>query len=355
MFKNFMEKLFPSGIGVFLVLAFITWLLEMLFSIVVPYFSYLPIILYVIYLFSFIKKDGFFPLQPYIQWLLFFGIPIFSSVVALSALLSFDTNLSIINLLKSTRYTSFLLLVFFLCVLIIWTCILAIKHMTNRKKFFAYAATCVPIKKDSSSSNVKICLIKNKSHSQAAWMFPGGHVDLSKNNYSENDDSLSNVSVTPESIVIEKASEEAGLLNLEFVSLSNYLEGRTQLETGWSLKAPAFNYLFKVNNSANCFSTLHHRVHLDFTYIVSYSEIKNPKYDTYEFEIAFDKLPPDSDKAISNIEDQLTKKLNAHINHYKPAKKKPSHVLFPDSIPEIIYCSCKYYLAWVDSQNLQTK
>lgn len=291
------------------------------------------------------EKHRVFSVPFYIQWLIFLVIPFVASLCAASYLkiLPDNSQLTFLKILVQKNTAIYISIVFFLSVILVWTCLILIEHFLNRDTYFAYAATCIPIKETSTDKNITLCLIENRSHNESAWMFPGGHIDLSKNYYNEKDSSLSNVTIIPEKIVTKKAMDEAGLKELKFISLSDFRGNVRQLETGWSLNAPAFNYLFKVNDSANCYSILHHRIHLDFTYVVTYKDIdsKSKKYNTYEFELPFDKLPQSEKEAISTIAHQLQEKLNEYSQNGKSAKS--AHDLFPDSIPEMIYFACKYY------------
>jgi len=349
--KKAKDKLFPTGIWAFVILEIISLLLESLFSATfLSYFGYILIILYIIYLISIsIEKHRVFSVPVHIQWLVFLLIPVAASLCAASYLKisSSNSSVSFWNILIQKDTAVYISAVFFLSTLIVWACLILIKHFLNRDTYFAYAATCIPIKSTSTDRNITLCLIENRSHNESAWMFPGGHVDLTKNYYNEKDSSLSNVSVIPEKIVKKKAMEEAGLQELTFISLSNFRGNVRQLETGWSLNAPAFNYLFKVNDSANCYSILHHRVHLDFTYVATYKDIdpKSKRYNVYEFVLSLDNLPQSEKDAIASITHQLQEKLNERAQSGELAKA--AHDLFPDSIPEMIYCACKYYQAFL--------
>lgn len=349
--KKVKDKLFPAGIWAFVILEIISSLLGNLFSSsFLPYLGYALMLLYVIYLISISTEEHrVFSVPVHIQWLIFLIIPAAASLCAASYLKisSSNSDVTFWSILIQKDIAIYISIIFFLSALIVWACLILIKHFLNRDTYFAYAATCIPIKETSTDKNITLCLIENRSHNESAWMFPGGHIDLTKNYYNEKDSSLSNVSIIPERIVKKKAMEEAGLNELKFISLSDFRGNVRQLETGWSLNAPAFNYLFKVNDSANCYSILHHRVHLDFTYVATYKDIdpKSKRYDIYEFELSLDKLPQSEKEAISSITHQLQDKLNERSQSGEPAKT--AHDLFPDSIPEMIYCACKYYQAFL--------
>ncbi len=343
-------KVFPSGFWAFLIPVILSVLLQNFFSLPFLFYSgYFFIVLYFIYLIIISsEKNRVFSFPVQIQWLVFFIIPFISSLCALLNLkvYSSEAKITIWDILSKEDNATYISLVFFLSVVLVWSCLVLVKHFINRDTFFAYAATCIPIKETSSAQTISLCLINNRSHNESAWMFPGGHIDLTKNYYNEKDSSLSNLSVIPEKIVKKKAIVEAGLEDLTFISLSDFRGNVRQLETGLSLNAPAFNYLFKVNKSANCYSILHHRIHLDFTYVATYKSIdsKNKRYDTFEFELKMNELSQSEKEAISTISHRLQEKLNEFSRNGEPAKS--AHDLFPDSIPEMIYCACKYYQAY---------
>lgn len=353
------NKLFPSGFWVFLIPETISILLQNIFSLpFLFYLGYILIGLYIIYLCIISsEKNRIFSLPLHIQWLVLFIIPLISFLCALLYLKvsSSDSKLTVWFILIKGDSATFVSAVFFLSVVIVWSCLMLIKHFLNRDKYFAYAATCIPIKDNSSNDKISLCLINNHSHNESAWMFPGGHIDLTKNYYNEKDSSLSNLSIIPEKIVKKKAMIEAGLEELSFISLSDFRGNVRQLETARSLYAPAFNYLFKVNKSANCHSILRHRVHLDFTYVATYKNIntKSRRYETYEFELSMNGLPDSEKDAISMISHILEEKINEYTRNGDSVK--PAHNLFPDSIPEMIYCACRYYQAYLMMKKEQSK
>ncbi|MGN0457297.1 MAG: hypothetical protein ACI4F2_10610 [Acutalibacteraceae bacterium] len=352
--KRIKNKLFPSGILAFVLLEILSLFLGYFFS--SPFLSYLGYILVLLYIFYLIfitsENNRIFSVPVHIQWIVLLIVPTATSLCAVSYLKisSPISKITFGDILIQEDTAIYISILFFLSALIVWSCLILIKHFINRDTYFAYAATCIPIKSTSTETNITLCLIENRSHNESAWMFPGGHVDLAKNYYNEKDTSLSNVSIIPEKIVRKKAIEEAGLEELKFISLSDFRGNVRQLETGWSLNAPAFNYLFKVNDSANCHSILHHRVHLDFTYVATYKKTapNSKRYNTYEFELSFDKLPKGEKEAISTITHQLQEKLNERSQSGESVKA--AHDLFPDSIPEMIYCACKYYQAFLKIQ-----
>ncbi len=347
MLSDLKNNLVNIGFFSFLILETLSWLLgNILDATIFTFVGYVLVVGYFIFLiFALSEKQSLFSIPKHLQWIVFLVIPLIAALSAASYLKATSTikDLTFWGTFAQRDYSLYISLIFFLCVFVIWSCISIVKYFMNRNLYFAYAATCIPIKENSTSTEITVCLIKNKSHNESAWMFPGGHVDITKNYYNEKDESLYNIANIPEKIVDKKSNDEAGLEGLKIISLSDYRGGLQQLETALGLKAPAFIYLFKVNNSANCYSILKHRIHLDFTYISTYSSIKNDHpYDVCEVTVDTSALTGDKSKAILSISHLLESEINKKCNP-SGKQKKAGHNLFPDSIPEMIYCACKYY------------
>lgn len=339
------QKIFPYGALIFIISQFAAWLLDRIFdNITLTYLGYVLIVAYFIYLALLIHKDEYktFSISQKLQWLFLFVIPLLSSMLSLSFLWAINPELTLISLLIKSENIYFITMTFFFMVLLIWGIMLIGKQLINRSNYFAYAVTCIPIKEGSTLDKMTVCLISNDSHNKSAWMFPGGHVNLTKSYLNEKNLVLSKIAEVPEKVITKKASSEAGLKNLNLLSFdSNFRVGMRRLKTSWSLRPPAFTYLFKVSEHANCHKVLQHHVHFDFTYIGTYSNIDKAVYKTHEFEFSPSSLPADKSKAISDISLKLSEELNKIMGNVTASDA--SHELYPDSIPDMIYSAYKYY------------
>jgi hypothetical protein len=198
-------------------------------------------------------------------------------------------------------------------------------------------------------------LIENKSHKEAAWMFPGNHVDITKNQ-PDGDLDLTEIKFIPCNDIIESAKNEAGLLgvklvdpNFQFIDPDEMNNANTKYnypDTCWPVNAPVFNYLFKVSNLANCYELYGHRCHYDFTYIGEYEGIdaKDAKFNVLEVEFNLSRFKfTDEDKTedISIIQSILVNVINKHIKSKNQKRNNqrnvPADKLFLNSIPLMIY------------------
>lgn len=347
--ENWLE-IFPNGIWLFVVLAIISSILnKTIDSVASVSISYVFILLYFAYIICITtsKKMRLFTLKNYIQWMTLLGIPLLGSLSILYIVKYIkDDNEILIKLLCDSNYVGIIIVVFFFFSFAIWSFLLvADRYNFSNKKYFAYAVTCIPISKSSNETKFKVCIINNKSHDKASWMFPGGHFDLSKNYFNKIDDSLNNVKNLPGTIISEKVKNEAGIEDLKLLKLEeHFCDMPSNSATSKRIVSPAFSYLFKVSDKSNCYNILEHRVHYDFTYIGEYKEINSGKYDSLEVEFEKNCFEGDYDDCLARISNILTQKINEKL--CRSTERLSAKDLFPDSIPEMIYnanCYYKYY------------
>ena len=244
-----------------------------------------------------------------------------------------------------------------------------IESAINKLSQVGYTATCIPIKYNQDHKSFVIVLIKNESHKECQWMFPGSHVDITSNRLSDTFD-LSEVKVTPGSIIEQKVKKEAGLYDMTFLD-PNYdiayyekTAGGKKEEYIYSntckpTKTPVFNYLFRVNKTSKCYETQHHRCHYDFTYIGEYKDIqeKEAEYATAEIEISGDIVKDGVERAVAleKIKTALKKQINKKINSNPGNRKKqniPYENLCFDSIAEMAYNALLFYSDYINSRNI---
>lgn len=237
-----------------------------------------------------------------------------------------------------------------------------IQTFLEKKSQVGYTATCIPIKYNKEHDTFVIALIRNLSHEESQWMFPGSHVEVSNNQVREVFD-LTDISIVPGKVIKDKVKKEAGLLDLQFIdpyyeavgfeNTSNGKEQRSYPNTCYPAKAPVFNYLFRVSKSAKCYKNQNHRCHYDFTYIGEYSEIseKEAEYEVVEIELNRNKNFKEMEHTdaiahiTSKLGDQINKKLKARMG--KKSKNQfntPFDQLCLDSIPEMIYNAILFYI-----------
>lgn len=244
-----------------------------------------------------------------------------------------------------------------------------IEAAINKLSQVGYTATCIPIKYNQDHKSFMIVLIKNESHEECQWMFPGSHVDITSNRLADTFD-LSEVKVTPGSIIEQKVKKEAGLYDMTFLD-PNYdiayyekTAGGKKEEYIYSntckpTKTPVFNYLFRVNKTSKCYETQHHRCHYDFTYIGEYTDIqeKEAEYATAEIEISGDIVKEGVERAaaLEKIKTALKKQINKKINANLQNRKKqniPYEDLCFDSIAEMAYNALLFYSDYINSRNV---
>lgn len=237
-----------------------------------------------------------------------------------------------------------------------------VEAVLNEKSQVAYTATCIPIKYNKKDNSFVLAMIKNISHKESQWMFPGSHVEVSDNRVKEEFD-LTDIDIVPRRIIEDKVKKEAGLFDLQFidpsydkVSYENTEYGREKRgnsSTCYLENAPVFNYLFKVNKSARCYTTKNHRCHYDFTYIGEYSNINEEEagYDVIEIKLKNIKDMQYLD-AIAYINANVGRQINNKLNIKKGKRKKnltiPNDQLFLDSIPEMIYNAILFYVDYME-------
>jgi hypothetical protein len=237
-----------------------------------------------------------------------------------------------------------------------------VQTILEGKSQVGYTATCIPIKYNKEHDTFVLALIRNLSHEESQWMFPGSHVEVSNNQLREVFE-LTDISIVPSKVIGDKVKKEAGLLDLQFidpyyeaVSYENTVNGKEERNypnTCYPEKAPVFNYIFRVSKSAKCYKNQNHRCHYDFTYIGEYSEIneREAEYEVVEIELNRNRNFKEMEhtEAIAHITsklgDQINKKLKAKVS-----KKSKNHFNTPfdqlclDSIPEMIYNAILFYI-----------
>lgn len=237
----------------------------------------------------------------------------------------------------------------------------SIKTILDKKSQVGYTATCIPVKYNKEHDTFVFALIKNISHERSQWMFPGSHVEVSNNQLKEMYD-LTDISIVPGKIIEDKVKKEAGLMDLQFIdpyyerisfeNTENGKERRSYPNTCYPAKAPVFNYLFRVSESAKCYANQNHRCHYDFTYIGEYNEINESEaeYDVVEVEFNrnknFKEIPHTD--AIAHITSKLGEQINKRVRERKAKKSRnqfsiPFDQLCLDSIPEMIYNAILFY------------
>lgn len=237
-----------------------------------------------------------------------------------------------------------------------------VQTILEKKSQVGYTATCIPVKYNKEHDTFVFALIRNLSHEESQWMFPGSHVEVSNNQLREVFE-LTDISIVPGKIIEDKVKKEAGLLDLQFidpyyeaVSFENTANGKEQRSypnTCYPAKAPVFNYLFRVSKSAKCYKNQNHRCHYDFTYIGEYSEIneKEAEYEVVEIELNRNKNFKEMERTdaiahiTSKLGDQINKKLKANMG--KKTRNQfntPFDQLCLDSIPEMIYNAILFYI-----------
>ena len=404
------QKLFANGVGIYLLTICFTFLLNRLLSFV--WLNYAPIVvvgIYIIWAFISIYSSKWKPILNLSKSeLLFYQIviPIVLSILigAICVGVTGDAQMGFFDNVKVWILNSenhlFLIIVFSVLVLLCYFIAFErIKicddtktecqfsgesielHRQNKDKLgeisekigniqtilektsqVGYTATCIPIKYNKEHDTFVFALIRNLSHEESQWMFPGSHVEVSNNQLREVFE-LTDISIVPGKVIEDKVKKEAGLLDLQFidpyyeaVSFENTANGKEQRSypnTCYPAKAPVFNYLFRVSKSAKCYKNQNHRCHYDFTYIGEYSEIneKEAEYEVVEIELNRNKNFKEMEHTdaiahiTSKLGDQINKKLKAKMG--KKSKNQfntPFDQLCLDSIPEMIYNAILFYI-----------
>lgn len=232
-----------------------------------------------------------------------------------------------------------------------------IKTKVDKKKL-GYTVTCIPMRYIEEHNSFGFILVQNESHSKSQWMFPGSHVEVSDNLLGSTFD-LEDVTIVPENVILDKTKSEAGLVDLKFIDpyYDKISFTNPQLEkdycypnTCYPMKAPVFNYLFRVNESARCYQEDGHRCHYDFTYIAEYEsyDVNEAKYKVVEIEITKDKIVTmKRGEAIayinSSLVDQINKKIRSSKKRNSYYANIPLDKLCLDSIPEMMYNAILFY------------
>lgn len=214
-----------------------------------------------------------------------------------------------------------------------------------------YTVTCIPMRYDEHNRSFKMILIKNKSHEKYAWMFPGCHIEVSENHF-QNDtcENLKSIKIVPNKVIVDKVKEEAGLTtirlidsNFEFVMYGD--ETVKRVKSCWLEKAPVFNYLFMVNETARCYKNMNHRCHYDFTYIGEYDEFcQGNKEGVVEIEFKFEQVTfsrTNRKKEIETIKTILEEAINRVLNNVDEVDS--INQLCLDSIPQMTYNAGVFY------------
>ena len=345
--KEMLKKLFPNGIWIFVFLAIISNIINKAVNLVwSASLGYIFITLYFIFLISIsaIEKIHVFVFSKVLQWLTLFVLPLIGSFSAFYIIKVFKNPTDdFFPLFVDNNYSIVFTSIFFSTAVLMWS-ILSInqEQSMNKHEYFSYAVTCIPISKKTDKDKFVVCLIENKSHSTASWMFPGGHFDITKNYYNPNHLSLKDIDRIPETIIQQKVVKEAGILDLSLLSIEDkYKTVFEDRDTGKSVKSPAFNHLLKVSQDANCYKIHNHRVHYDFTYIGCYSDSSGKgKYNRLEVDFDKECFTGKKNDCLSKISTELCDQINKHKN---TDARLNAAVLFPDSIPEMIYNARKYY------------
>lgn len=227
-----------------------------------------------------------------------------------------------------------------------------LKTMIENRTAVAYAATCIPIRfandKNGNPIGLYFCLIENHSYTKSAWMFPGGHIDIHKNNAGSGKE-LSSIEITPINVVKAKAKNEAGITDLELIdpnSPQDYEYSKTYLP----IVSPVFNHFFQISENARCFKEKGHECHYDFTYVGKYTTIHDNEYKCIEVLFEFKNYNFEESKRDRTVND-MTLHLAKRINEYMKSQSArgrwntiPSNDLFYGSIPEMIYSTMKLFM-----------
>ena len=239
-----------------------------------------------------------------------------------------------------------------------------LKSILEKRSPVGYTATCIPVRYNEEHDTLVFALIKNMSHKECQWMFPGSHVEVSNNQLRE-EFNLTDISIVPGKIIQEKVKKEAGLYDLQFIDpyydvvsredTEDGIERRSYPNTCYPAKAPVFNYLFRVSKSAKCYVEQNHRCHYDFTYVGEYGEIKEEEaeYDIVEVELKRNKIFKDMERseAIAYINACLGKQINKKLKT-KGKKKQEFTISYDklclDSISEMIYNAALFYIDYKD-------
>lgn len=223
-----------------------------------------------------------------------------------------------------------------------------LKTEVDVSKAFAYATTCIPIKKAEREDCLCFCFVKNNTGDEPPWMFPGGHIEsISEDElYNLNEgkeQNLKDFKFNPVKTVIDKTKKEAGIDEIELVS-SFHSEDSDYSGDFLALDTPVFNSLIKLDKSARCFSARGHRIHFHFTYVGKYDVANSceASLDIVEVEIPLNLTM--EKRPINEIENILKEKINYYCkqNHDKKNEgcsfsEKPASKLFYRYIPILIY------------------
>ena len=83
-----------------------------------------------------------------------------------------------------------------------------LKSILEKRSPVGYTATCIPVRYNEEHDTLVFALIKNMSHKECQWMFPGSHVEVSNNQLRE-EFNLTDISIVPGKIIQEKVKKEA--------------------------------------------------------------------------------------------------------------------------------------------------
>lgn len=412
--NTILSKLFTNGIGVYFIMQFVAFVLNKLLNFV--WLEYAPVIIVAVYIIWALisiyssKYKTIFELDK--KELVFYQIiiPVTLSILIGSICINIAGNVeksfldNVKNWLKNDGNQLFLIIIFSGIVLIcyfiayernrifnnfnnnkevcqfpdkvnelceknentsneIYEEVKNIQDILEKKNQVGYTATCIPIRYNKEHDTFVFALIKNLSHEESQWMFPGSHVEVSNNELKEEFD-LTDISIIPSEVIEEKVKKEAGLVDLQFIdpyyetvrwefTTCGEREERSYPNTCYPVKAPVFNYLFRVSESAKCYNNQNHRCHYDFTYIGEYSQIneKDAEYEVIEIELNrskdFEKM--ERADAIAHIISKLGQQINKKIKEKRGRNKKknlniPFDQLCLDSIPEMIYNAILFYI-----------
>ncbi len=125
----------------------------------------------------------------------------------------------------------------------------------------AVTGTCIPFKYDEKKNVIVTYLIRNEAYkSKECWMFPGGHTFM-----------VDDRPQSPEEVAKKKAKSEAHLV-VETIDLYKCFNSAVDEDNFQTYKPPHYSYLFRQNESADCFKQHNHWFHYDAVYVCEIKE-----------------------------------------------------------------------------------
>lgn len=213
-----------------------------------------------------------------------------------------------------------------------------IKVFDSTTAEYSVTGTCIPFEYDAERKKVRTYLIFNEAYDADKWMFPGGHA-------------FSSDEVSPTSIAILKAKEEAGL-EVKILDLYHSydilpINDQEYAEYFSILDPPHYTYLFKLSPNVRCYNKRGHRYHYDVVYVATIEKVlsQTAKFERVPIELPIDEL------TIQQLHDILTKGIDRYVQQ-KPRNEQQKYFSFGKYVEKMLFEAHKDYVAYLQKEGV---